>query len=112
MALLFAHNFVETFKIGQQTSETVQILSVVCEEEQCILYSGDVDFERKLVAAGTVFRVLILWDLATGAILHKLRGHTGVIFDTLILHSKHQASVCSIASVSDDRSVRIWSNGA
>lgn len=72
------------------------------------MYSGDVDKERNLVAAGTVFRVLLLWTLDTGAIIHRLRGHTGVIFDTLILNWTN--SPYSVASVSDDRSVRVWSN--
>lgn len=40
-----------------------------------------------------------------------MRGHTGVIFDTLFLKlddSESMSSFC-IGSVSDDRSVRVWS---
>ena len=61
-------------------------VKTVCEEEQCILYSGDIDTRKGLVAAGTVFRVLIVWKLESGLILHRLQGHTGVIFDTLFLN--------------------------
>lgn len=57
-----------------------------------------------MVAAGTVFRVLLIWNLQTGAILHRLCGHTGVIFDTLFMHNG------AVASVSDDRTVRVWQN--
>ena len=57
------------------------------------------------MAAGTVFRVLLIWELSTGAILHRLLGHTGVIFDTLYLRNG------AVASVSDDRTVRVWQDG-
>ena len=76
------------------------------------MYSGDIDLKKGLVAAGTVFRVLIVWRLENGQILHKLKGHTGVIFDTLFLesgNSQSESDIC-IGSVSDDRTVRIWRN--
>ena len=63
-----------------------------------------------MVAAGTVFRVLLLWRLDTGEILQRYRGHTGVIFDTLLLKSKDENQV-RIGSVSDDRTVRVWEGG-
>ena len=71
-----------------------------------MLYSGDIDIERGLVAAGTVFRMLLVWNSANGDILHKLKGHTGVIFDTYFLKAKEEGIY--IGSVSDDRSVRVW----
>lgn len=63
------------------------------------------------VAAGTVFRVLLVWQAKTGAILHRLRGHQGVIFDTVFLHAKTGCGQghTMIGSVSDDRTVRVWS---
>ena len=79
---------------------------VFCKEEECLLYSGDIDIERGLVAAGTVFRMLLVWNSANGDILHKLKGHTGVIFDTYFLKAKEEGIY--IGSVSDDRSVRVW----
>ena len=71
-----------------------------------MLYSGDIDTGRGLVAAGTVFRVLLVWNSVNGEILHKLKGHTGVIFDSYFLRSKNDE--IWVGSVSDDRSVRIW----
>ena len=99
--ILFAHNFVEMFALGTQESKRV-----FCKEEECLLYSGDIDVRRGLVAAGTVFRVLLVWNSATGDILHKLKGHTGVIFDAYFLRAK--TGGIFVGSVSDDRSVRVW----
>ena len=73
---------------------------VTCTQEPyCILYSGDLN--QTVVAAGTVFRAVLVWNVATGDIVHKLVGHTGVIFDTRLIG-------CAVVSVSDDRSVRFW----
>lgn len=54
------------------------------------------------MAAGTVFRAVLVWSVATGDLIHKLLGHTGVIFDTKLIGDS------AVASVSDDRSVRFW----
>ena len=54
------------------------------------------------MAAGTVFRAVLVWSVGTGDLIHKLLGHTGVIFDTKLIGN------CAVASVSDDRSVRFW----
>ncbi len=55
-----------------------------------------------MVAAGTVFRAVLVWSVGTGDLIHKLTGHTGVIFDTKLVGDS------AVASVSDDRSVRFW----
>ena len=70
--ILYAHNFVEKMDLRDQKVE-----KVFCKEEECLLYSGDIDIARSLVAAGTVFRLLLVWDSSTGNILQKLKGHTG-----------------------------------
>jgi WD40 repeat protein len=64
-----------------------------------LLYSGDLTDE--LVVAGTVFRSVLIWHITSGQLLRRLEGHTGVIFDVTIIAN-------SVASVSDDRSVRFW----
>ena len=64
-----------------------------------MLYSGDLTDE--LVVAGTVFRSVLIWHITSGQLLRRLEGHTGVIFDVSIIGN-------SVASVSDDRSVRFW----
>ena len=99
--MLFAHNFVEKFAL-----KSSKVDRIFCKEEECLLYSGDIDVKRGLIAAGTVFRMLLVWNAANGEILHKLQGHTGVIFDAYFLHA-HEDGV-HVGSVSDDRSVRIW----
>ena len=74
------------------------------------MYSGDIDLERDIVAAGTVFRVLLIWRLSSGEIIHRLEGHTGVIFDTVFLDRGMNDQEICVGSVSDDRTVRVWSN--
>ena len=65
-----------------------------------MLYSGDMTEE--LVLAGTVFRMVLLWNIVSGQVLRRLTGHTGVIFDVIFCHGG------GVASVSDDRTVRFW----
>ena len=65
-----------------------------------MLYSGDMTEE--IVVAGTVFRLVLIWQIESGQVLRKLEGHTGVIFD--VVHCNDG----SVASVSDDRTVRFW----
>ena len=57
---------------------------------------------NKIVVAGTVFRVVLVWELETGELLRKLEGHNGVIFDCVIMQNG------IVTSVSDDRTVRVW----
>jgi len=75
---------------------------VFCPQEPCLLYSGDL--RGNLVAAGTVFRTVLVWNAESGDILKKLAGHQGVIFDVTWLGDS------CLTSVSDDRSVRVWSS--
>ena len=103
--ILYAHNFVHVISLSDKSKEPE---AIICEEEQCILYSGDMDLERHLVAAGTVFRELLIWQTTDGQVLHRCKGHTGVIFDTKFLTWGHGLV---LGSVSDDRSVRIWQDG-
>lgn len=89
-AILLQHNFVIK---DNHKFECMQ-------EAYCLLYSGDLT--KDLVVAGTVFRSILVWQIDSGQLLRKLEGHTGVIFDVAIINN-------SVASVSDDRSVRFWS---
>ena len=73
----------------------------------CILYSADYDPLTSCVAGGTVFRTVLIWSGehsvdSRSKVLYKLEGHAGVIFDVKFLASDR------VASVSDDRSLRIW----
>lgn len=56
--------------------------------------------KQGLIAAGTVFQSILIWR--ESAVLLKLEGHEGVIFDVQFLRDDF------LASVSDDRSLRLW----
>lgn len=59
---------------------------------------------EEFVIAGTVFRVILLWNIVSGQVISRLTGHTGVIFDVIFCKDG------GVASVSDDRTVRFWPN--
>ena len=86
MVCLFAHNFVEIYKYDSEKADFEMTDRKFCSEE-CILYAGDISKQTGtyIVASGTVFRSILIWDLATLNILNRLSGHTGVIFDLRFL---------------------------
>ena len=103
MTTVSAHNFVEVWHFTNKDSCELK-QRVFCEEE-CILYSADYQAEYALVAAGTVFRAVLIWKVdkeERQKVLLKLEGHGGVIFDVKFLRKD------LVASVSDDRSLRVW----
>ena len=60
-----------------------------------------------MVLGGTVFRSVLVWSIANASgepakVLYKLEGHAGVIFDVKFISKE------VVASVSDDRSLRVW----
>ena len=76
-------------------------------EENSILYAGTFfgDCKENLIyASGTVFNEILIWKINDSNIPIKLMGHDGVIFKI-----KFDSTGENIASVSDDRSIRIWS---
>lgn len=75
-------------------------------------YSGLIigeSWQHLLLAAGTVFNQIVTWGTKgqeTGGcckVLHRLTGHKGVIFSINFNWEKRL-----LASVSDDRSLRLW----
>ena len=79
--------------------------------EECILYAGDILVRegQTIIASGTVFRSILIWDADDCQMLHRLQGHTGVIFDVRFLQSnEQQIAPLELVSVSDDRSIRVW----
>ncbi|OQR72357.1 WD repeat-containing protein 6-like, partial [Tropilaelaps mercedesae] len=73
---------------------------------QCILYSGQIigsQPNKLIVAAGTVFSGVLLWDGQTGELLYVLEEHQGVIFSVAVYMNEGL-----IVSTSDDRSARIY----
>ncbi|KAL7751507.1 WD repeat-containing protein 6 [Sorochytrium milnesiophthora] len=104
-----AHNWVEQHAL----QDGDQVLTVQCEEK-CILYAAKCygqDVGTVRIAVGTVFNEILLWDMASprtpsgeARVLRRLRGHEGVIFSLEFSPNGEY-----LASVSDDRSIRLWS---
>ena len=92
----------------------LQANTVIRCTEKCILYSGRLVAKDSIVLGGTVFREVVVWRYdklpsdadgdADRPVLHRLRGHEGVIF--CVDFSEERGLICS---ASDDRTARIWS---
>lgn len=73
--------------------------------QKCMLYSAKIFFyeDKVLIASGTIYNRILIWDSTNGEILLTLSGHEGVIFkigfdfDESLLYS-----------ASDDRSIMVW----
>ena len=120
--LISAHNTVLRWLPFCSTVDTTESKIVVCScQEQCILYSATfARLEGELVlGVGTVFNKVLLWkpDSFTAEtvghhhtykpVLKTFAGHEGVIF-RIRFHNDQQRML----SVSDDRSIRMWSLSA
>ncbi|GBM02371.1 WD repeat-containing protein 6 [Araneus ventricosus] len=102
-----AHNCLSIWNIDKIQTNVFQ------STENCILYAGCIicnNSELIVVAAGTVFKEIILWSPNSISenggrkpSIHNLTGHQGVIFS--ISYNKHYKL---LSSTSDDRSVRLW----
>jgi hypothetical protein len=57
-----AHNYVEVWDFKESEGGPTLSKRQFCTEE-CILYSADYNEETQLVAAGTVFRTVLIWSL-------------------------------------------------
>ena len=111
MSIVYAHNFMEIVRLNGSGSVDV-LYSVQCQV-RCILYSARIfgtTRDTLTIASGTVFNEVHIWkplikDECDDAVVYKkLIGHEGVIFCVRFNHDASQ-----IASVSDDRTIRIWS---
>lgn len=117
LAVGLAHNYVQ---IWEPASDRV-LRSVQCAE-RCILYAlafHGRGADELLVASGTVFQQILLWkpfgrerssgadddETAAVAPAQRLHSHDGVLFK---LEWSSDASM--LASVSDDRTVQLWSS--
>lgn len=100
VALLNSHNTVMTIN-----TNTYKVESVRHCLEKLILYSGLIAFveNKPVVAAGTVMDGVIVWDLGSGAIIHRLQDHEGSIFGVQISGDGTQIVLCS-----DDRLVKLY----
>ncbi|KAI8885675.1 WD40 repeat-like protein [Backusella circina FSU 941] len=104
IALAFAHNFIEIYNIDTDTP--ILLHSVQCQV-RCILYAARFFGHTRstlTLASGTVFNEVHLWKLGDGQVERVLRGHEGVIFGV-----RFNNDGTRLTSVSDDRTIRIWS---
>lgn len=111
VAVGLAHNYVQLWEPEQNTV----LRSVQCAE-RCILYAlafHGRTVDELVVASGTVFQQILLWKPfpsgedateAPVAPVQQLHSHDGVLFK---LEWSDDASM--LASVSDDRTVQLWS---
>ncbi|XP_071154129.1 tRNA (34-2'-O)-methyltransferase regulator WDR6-like [Mytilus edulis] len=103
-----AHNTIVRWDSGND-----KILDIVQCEENSILYCARFitsSWENLILAAGTVTNQVLLWSpnttrnsLGLCTIIHRFKGHQGVIFS--VRYNTQRQQICS---VSDDRSIRIW----
>lgn len=100
VAVLTAHNVVQIWD-----TTTHSLVRKHCSTDNSILYSGlIVPLQGSvLVMAGTVFSEVIIHCIDDNQLIHRLKGHKGVIFSISCYLQRHL-----IVTTSDDRSVRIW----
>ncbi|CDS06389.1 hypothetical protein LRAMOSA08917 [Lichtheimia ramosa] len=110
LALAFAHNQVQVYNMDNE--KPVLVHHVQCQVK-CILYSArfhGTTRENLVLGAGTVFNEVHVWkvfemdDNQDGVVVHRLVGHEGVIFGV-----RFSDDGSMLASVSDDRTIRVWS---
>lgn len=106
LIILFAHNNLYICDLFNKYHRNVSC------EEKCILYGGSIfpkNNENAIVFSGTVFQEILIWqvnakDSSNVGILHRLKGHNGVVFSV-----SYDPLTNIICSTSDDRTVRLWS---
>ena len=77
LLVLTAHNKLLTLSLDNLTLTQCKEVE---ESDSCILYSGLLLPEKKLVMSGTVWGRLLIWRLDTGQLMQSVGGHDGVIF--------------------------------
>ncbi|XP_076663163.1 trafficking protein particle complex subunit 31 isoform X1 [Andrena cerasifolii] len=106
LAVLSAHNNVYMYDLLDDGYRDIWC------EEKCILYAGSILVKKNedlVILSGTVFQEILIWEVTrtsrseTAPILHRLKGHNGVIFSVVYDPLTHL-----ICSTSDDRTVRLW----
>ncbi|KAG4442096.1 hypothetical protein IFR05_002433 [Cadophora sp. M221] len=113
--LITAHNTVlQARHIKDKKEAKVETLS---SPSRSILYSADLVWESHtqiLVAAGTVFGEIIVWNCSTAGesqVMYTFSGHEGSIFGVEIscpIGHPNGTVGRLLASCSDDRTIRVW----
>jgi WD40 repeat protein len=112
-----AHNFIDIYSVMERN----EFLFRVQNSFACVLFSMTFSIntiESTIqVASGTAFGKILIWDYSLAFerfpdhdervvqdICKELTGHTGVVFRV-----NYNSNRSKVASVSDDRTVRVWS---
>ncbi|KAH9219183.1 hypothetical protein DL95DRAFT_359339 [Leptodontidium sp. 2 PMI_412] len=113
--LITAHNTVLQARHVKDRKEAK--LETLSSPSRSILYSGDLVWESHtqiLVAAGTVFGEIIVWNCSTtgkSQVMYTFSGHEGSIFgvniSSPVVHPNGTIGRL-LASCSDDRTIRVW----
>lgn len=109
-----AHNTVFRARLAESKERTV--VETLSSPSRSILYSAHLICEdaRILVAAGTVFGEIIVWECGSSGsnqVLFTFTGHEGSIFGVNISDLAYLADGSKgrlLASCSDDRTIRVW----
>lgn len=119
----YAHNFVDVYSLAvdEGTSKLMYRMQNSCK---CVLFSMTLSIDTATsnvqLACGTAFGKVLIWQfpmlIANTLVNHEERvvqdpskelvGHTGVVFRV-----SYNLNRSKIASVSDDRTVRVWDLG-
>lgn len=119
--LITAHNEIVSFSVDSVDNRHVIVFGEVISPSRPILYSGAVSWTAEgcvLVAAGTVFGEIVVWECCLDAesssrseVLFVLTGHEGSIFGVDIspeVELTTGSKTRLLASCSDDRTIRVW----
>jgi hypothetical protein len=95
LGIVSAHNQYMVYNLAEKVFEQ----SVTCVEKS-MLYSAKIlkIDEKTLIASGTVYNEVLLWDPQNGTLFGRFKAHDGVIFNI-----GFDASKSLLYSVSDDR---------
>ena len=104
-----AHNFIDIYHVTPLTNKWERSYRVQ-HHSKCVLFSMLITQQTNntlQIYSGTAFGEIFVWslDISTGTLqpLHTFKDHKGVIF-RMSISTNHS----TLASVSDDRSVRLW----
>ncbi|EGV64493.1 WD repeat-containing protein 6 [Yamadazyma tenuis] len=103
--ILTSHNIVYKVDVSDMVLFKFRLQERIDCNEKSILYSGSIRVGdgKVIIAAGTVMDGVIIWDMNSSKILHRLNDHKGSIFGV-----KVNSSLKHIISCSDDRSVKLY----
>jgi WD40 repeat protein len=108
----YAQNYIDIVNFRDGTPIATVRSTIACVLFSMTISTSASEPNRPLIASGTAFGKIILWSAPYLPSRQQeyqpssiLEGHTGVIFRMKLSHREGQRL---LASVSDDRSVRVW----